>query len=122
MALTMVVPKRAELGPEESPKGAAQFTLYTPCGDCLLPSGSTGCRTDCTMCSLLPGHIKWRLPWGGGVQQPISASQTHVVQDELEALLNMGVIESHSDWSIPVVLVPKTNRTACVDYRSQHGV
>ncbi len=33
-----------------------------------------------------------------------------VVQSELEAMLEMGVIEeSHSDWASPIVLVPKTD-------------
>ena len=35
-----------------------------------------------------------------------------VVQDEIKALPDMGVIEeSHSDWSSPVVLVPKPDGT-----------
>ncbi len=43
-----------------------------------------------------------------------------VVQSELEAMLEMGVIEeSHSDWASPIVLVPKTDGSVrfCVDYR-----
>ncbi len=47
------------------------------------------------------------------------------VQSELEALLEMGVIEeSHSDWASPIVLVPKTDGSVrfCVDYRKVNAV
>ncbi|KAI5085415.1 hypothetical protein C0J45_23129 [Silurus meridionalis] len=42
----------------------------------------------------------------------------NVVQEELQAMLDMGVVkESHSDWSSPVVLVPKSNGSVqfCMD-------
>ena len=48
-----------------------------------------------------------------------------VVQDELDAMLDMGVIEeSHSDWSSPVALVPKSDGFVrfCVDYRKVNAV
>ncbi len=48
-----------------------------------------------------------------------------VVQSELEAMLEMGVIEeSHSDWASPIVLVPKTDGSVrfCVDYRKVNAV
>ncbi len=48
-----------------------------------------------------------------------------MVQSELEAMLEMGVIEeSHSDWASPIVLVPKTDGSVrfCVDYRKVNAV
>ncbi len=48
-----------------------------------------------------------------------------VVQSELEAMLEMRVIEeSHSDWASPIVLVPKTDGSVrfCVDYRKVNAV
>ncbi len=48
-----------------------------------------------------------------------------MVQTELEAMLEMGVIEeSHSDWASPIVLVPKTDGSVrfCVDYRKVNAV
>ena len=53
------------------------------------------------------------------------STKKKVVQDEIKAMLDMGVIEeSHSDWSSPVVLVPKPNGTVrfCVDYRKVNAV
>ncbi len=49
----------------------------------------------------------------------------NVVQEELKAMLNLGVIEeSHSDWASPIVLVPKTDGSVrfCVDYRKVNAV
>ncbi len=48
-----------------------------------------------------------------------------VVQSELEAMLEMGLIEeSHSDWASPIILVPKTDGSVrfCVDYRKVNAV
>ncbi len=48
-----------------------------------------------------------------------------VVQSELEAMLEMRVIEeSHSDWASPIALVPKTDGSVpfCVDYRKVNAV
>ncbi|XDV17968.1 hypothetical protein PO909_023756 [Leuciscus waleckii] len=48
-----------------------------------------------------------------------------VVQSELEAMLDMGVIEeSNSDWASPIVLVPKIDGSVrfCVDYRKVNAV
>ncbi len=48
-----------------------------------------------------------------------------VVWDELEAMLELWVIEeSHSDWASPIVLVPKTDGSVrfCVDYRKVNAV
>ncbi len=48
-----------------------------------------------------------------------------MVRDELEAMLELGVIEeSHSDWACPIVLVPKTDGSVrfCVDYRKVNAV
>ncbi len=48
-----------------------------------------------------------------------------MVQDELEAMLELGVIEeSHSDWASPIVLVPKMDGSVrfCVDYRKVNAV
>ncbi len=54
-----------------------------------------------------------------------TGTQKKVVQSELEAMLEMGVIEeSHSDWASPIVLVPKTDGSVrfCVDYRKVNAV
>ncbi len=48
-----------------------------------------------------------------------------MVQSELEAMLEMGVIEeSHSGWASPIVLIPKTDVSVCfcVDYRKVNAV
>lgn len=41
------------------------------------------------------------------------------VEKHLEAMLEMGVIEAHNSWCIPIVLEPMTNGTLhfCVDYK-----
>ncbi len=54
----------------------------------------------------------------------LSEHKKKVVQSELEAMLEMGVIEeSHSGWASPIVLVPKTNSVRfCVNYRKVNAV
>ncbi len=42
-----------------------------------------------------------------------------VLKDELDIMLSMGVIEPHSEWCSPIVLVPKKDGTLrfCIDFR-----
>lgn len=46
------------------------------------------------------------------------------VQEELTAMLDMGVVKFHSDWSSQVVLVPKADGSVqiCVDFRKVNMV
>lgn len=50
----------------------------------------------------------WHFPWHACVQPAISLAWTqNVVQDELEKMIEVGVIVSHSDWNSPIMLGPK---------------
>ncbi len=52
----------------------------------------------------LPGEVARSRPYR------LPEHKKNVVQEELKAMLNLGVIEeSHSDWASPIVLVPKTD-------------
>ena len=53
-------------------------------------------------------------------QYPLPHSQAHVIKDEVEAMLKMGVIErAHSPYSSPILLVKKPDGRMrfCVDFR-----
>ncbi len=67
----------------------------------------------------LPGEVARSHPYR------LPEHKKNVVQEELKAMLNLGVIEeSHSDWASPIVLVPKTDGSVrfCVDYRKVNAV
>ncbi len=67
----------------------------------------------------LPGEVARSRPYR------LPEHKKNVVQEELKAMLNLGVIEeSHSDWASPIVLVPKTDGSVrfCVDYRKVNAV
>ncbi len=68
---------------------------------------------------MLPGDLARSRPYR------LPEHKKNLVQEELKAMLNLGVIEeSHSDWASPIVLVPKTDGSVrfCVDYRKVNGV
>ncbi len=68
---------------------------------------------------ILPGDLARSRPYR------LPEHKKNLVQEELKAMLNLGVIEeSHSDWASPIVLVPKTDGSVrfCVDYRKVNGV
>ncbi len=67
----------------------------------------------------LPGEVARSRPYR------LPEHKKKVVQEELKAMLDLGVIEeSHSDWASPIVLVPKTDGSVrfCVDYRKVNAV
>ncbi len=67
----------------------------------------------------LPGEVARSRPYR------LPEHKKNVVQEELKAMLNLGVIEeSHSDWASPIVLVPKTDGSVrfCVDYRKVNAM
>ncbi len=67
----------------------------------------------------IPGEVARSCPYR------LPEHKKKVVQEELKAMLELGVIEeSHSDWASPIVLVPKTDGSVrfCVDYRRVNAV
>ncbi len=67
----------------------------------------------------IPGEVARSRPYR------LPEHKKKVVQDELKAMLELGIIEeSHSDWASPIVLVPKTDGSVrfCVDYRRVKAV
>ncbi len=67
----------------------------------------------------LPGEVERSRPYR------LPEHKKNVVQEELKAMLNLGVIEeSHSDWASPIVLVPKTDGSVrfYVDYRKVNAM
>ncbi len=67
----------------------------------------------------LPGEVARSRPYR------LPKHKKKVVQEELKAMLDLGVIEeSHSDWASPIVLVPKTDGSVqfCVDYMKVNAV
>ncbi len=124
-----------DLGPEVNTK--IQSLTLAPGGDHLSPSQLTDVARLQTefadVFSPLPGRtnlIQHHIETEPGVvvrSRPywLPEHKKKVVHLELEAMLEMGVIEeSHSDWASPIVLVPKTDGSVrfCVDYRKVNAV
>ncbi len=133
--LATVVGNEEDLGPEASLK-VPSLTL-APGGDHLSPSQLTDVarlqREFADVFSPRPGRtnlIQHHIETEPGVvvrSRPyrLPEHKKKVVQSELEAMLEMGVIEeSRSDWASPIVLVPKTDGSVrfCVDYRKVNAV
>ncbi len=133
--LATVVSNEEDLGPEASLK-VPSLTL-APGGDHLSPSQLTDVarlqREFADVFSPRPGRtnlIQHHIETEPGVvvrSRPyrLPEHKKKVVQSELEAMLEMGVIEeSRSDWASPIVLVPKTDGSVrfCVDYRKVNAV
>ncbi len=131
--LATVVGSEEDLGPEASPK-VPSLTL-APGGDHLSPSQLTDVarlqrefadvfsprpgRTNQHHIETEPGMVVRSRPYR------LPEHKKKVVQSELEAMLEMGVIEeSRSDWASPIVLVPKTDGSVrfCMDYRKVNAV
>ncbi len=118
--LATVVSGEEDLGPEVSTK-IPSLTL-APGGDHLSPSQLTDVarlqKEFADVFSPLPGRtnlIQHHIETEPGIvvrswPYRLPEHKKKVVQSELEAMLEMGVIEeSHSDWASPIVLVPKTD-------------
>ena len=55
----------------------------------------------------------------------LSVKHYHWVKDELDKLLEAGIIrESHSSWSAPIVVVPKADggKHLCVEFRAPNAI
>ncbi len=133
--LATAVSGEDDLGPEVITK--IQSLTLAPGGDHLSPSQLTDVarlqKEFADVFSPLPGRtnlIQHHIETEPGVvvrSRPyrLPEHKKKVVQSELEAMLEMGVIEeSHSDWASPIVLVPKTDGSVrfCVDYRKVNAV
>ncbi len=133
--LATVVSGEDDLGPEVSTK--TQSLALAPGGDHLSPSQLTDVAKlqaeFADVFSPLPGRtnlIQHHIETEPGLvvrSRPyrLPEHKKKVVQTELEAMLEMGVIEeSNSDWASPIVLVPKTDGSVrfCVDYRKVNAV
>ncbi len=135
VTLVMAVGGEEDLGPEVNTKNLS--LALAPAGDHLSPSQLTDVAKlqaeFADVFSPLPGrtnliqhHIETEL--GMVVRSRPYRLPEHkkkVVQTELEAMLDMGVIEeSNSDWASPIVLVPKRDGSVrfCVDYRKVNAV
>ncbi len=118
--LATAVSGEDDLGPEVITK--IQSLTLAPGGDHLSPSQLTDVarlqKEFADVFSPLPGRtnlIQHHIETEPGVvvrSRPYHLPEhtKKVVQSELEAMLEMGVIEeSHSDWASPIVLVPKTD-------------
>ncbi len=135
MGLAAVVSNEDDLGPEAALQNHP-FALVSG-GDHLSPRQLTDLaqlqadfadvfsplpgRTDLVQHHIetLPGEVARSRPYR------LPEHNKNVVQEELKAMLNLGVIEeSHSDWASPIVLVPKTDGSVwfCVDYRKVNAV
>ncbi len=133
--LATVVSGEEDLGPEANTK-ITSLTL-APGGGHLSPSQLTDVarlqKEFADVFSPLPGRtnlIQHHIETEPGIvvrSRPyrLPEHKKKVVQSELEAMLEMGLIEeSHSDWASPIVLVPKTDGSVrfCVDYRKVNAV
>ncbi len=133
--LATAISSEDDLGSEVNTK--IQSLTLAPGGDHLLPSQLTDVARLQTefadVFSPLPGRtnlIQHHIESEPGVvvrSRPyrLPEHKKKVVQLELEAMLEVGVIEeSHSDWASPIVLVSKTNSSVrfCVDYRKVNAV
>ncbi len=133
--LATTVSREDDLGPEVNTK--THSLPLAPGGDHLSPSQLTDvARLQAEFAdvfSSLPGRtnlIQHHIETEPGVivrSRPyrLPEHKKQVVQTELGAMLEMGVIEeSHSDWASPIVLVPKTDGSVrfCVDYRKVNAV
>ncbi len=133
--LATAVSREDDLGPEVNTK--THSLPLAPGGDHLSPSQLTDvARLQAEFAdvfSSLPGRtnlIQHHIETEPGVivrSRPyrLLEHKKQVVQTELGAMLEMGVIEeSHSDWASPIVLVPKTDGSVrfCVDYRKVNAV
>ncbi len=135
VGLAAVVSNEEDLGPEAALKNHP-FALVSG-GDHLSPRQLTDLaqlqadfadvfsplpgRTDLVQHHIetLPGEVARSRPYR------LPEHKKNVVQEELKAMLNLGVIEeSHSDWASPIVLVPKTDGSVrfCVDYRKVNAM
>ncbi len=127
--LAIAVSGEDDFGPEENTKNHS-LTL-APGGDHLLPSQLTDvARLQAKFAdvfsplsgrtNLIQHHIE--MEPGMVIRSRLCRLPAHkkkVVQSELEAMLEMGVVEeSHSDWASPIVLLPKTDGSVrfCVDW------
>ncbi|XP_056585423.1 uncharacterized protein LOC130406867 [Triplophysa dalaica] len=133
--LATTVSREDDLGPEVNTK--VQSLALAPGGDHLSSSQVTDVvrlqAEFADVFSPLPGrtnliehHIETK-PGAIVRSRPyrLPEHKKMVVQKELEAMLDMGVIEeSSSDWASPIVLVPKTDGSVrfCVDYRKVNAV
>ncbi len=133
--LATAVSGEDDLGPEVITK--IQSLTLAPGGDHLSPSQLTDVarlqKDFADVFSPRPGRtnlIQHHIETEPGVvvrSRPyrLPEHKKKVVQSELEAMLDLGVIEeSHSDWASPIVLVPKTDGSVrfCVDYRKVNAV
>ncbi len=133
--LATAVSGEEDLGPEVNTK--PQSLALAPGGDHLSPSQLADIAklqaAFADVFSPLPGRtdlIQHHIETEPGVvirsrAYRLPEHKKKVVQTELEAMLEMGVIEeSHSDWASPIVLVPKTDGSIrfCVDYRKVNAV
>ncbi|KAI7796732.1 hypothetical protein IRJ41_005254, partial [Triplophysa rosa] len=133
--LATVISGEDDLGPEANTK--PQSIALAPGGDHLSPSQLTDIAKlqaeFADVFSPLPGRtklIQHHIETVPGVvvrSRPyrLPEHKKNVVQTELAAMLEMGVIEeSNSDWASPIVLVPKTDGSVrfCVDYRKVNAV
>lgn len=134
MSLVTVIKDRDELGPEV-PKSANPTSPF--CDSHLIPSQHTDLadlqQRFANVFSPLPGRtnlIQHHIETQPGVtvrSRPyrLPEHKRKVVQAELKAMLEMGVIEeSGSAWCSPIVLVTKKDGGIrfCIDYRSKCGV
>ncbi len=133
--LATAVSGEDDLGPEVITK--IQSLTLAPGGDHLSPSQLTDVarlqKDFADVFSPRPGRtnlIQHHIETEPGVvvrSRPyrLPEHKKKVVQSDLEAMLELGVIEeSHSDWASPIVLVPKTDGSVrfCMDYRKVNAV